>query len=58
MLTLEILAKISAKKKLNNLTNKKLAEILGVKYATLTMVLTGKYTNEEIEKKLIEWLNN
>lgn len=58
MLTLEILAKISAKKKLNKLTNKKLAEILGVKYATLTMVLTGKYTNEEIEKKLIEWLNN
>ena len=58
MLTLEILAKISAKKKLNKITNKQLAEILGVKYATLTMVLTGKYTNEEIEKKLIKWLNN
>ena len=58
MLTLEILAKISAKKKLNKITNKQLAEILGVKYATLTMVLTGKYTNEEIEKKLVEWIKD
>lgn len=58
MLTLMTRARIAQKKRDKELTNRMLAEILGVKYGTLTMVLCGRYENKKIEQALKEWLDN
>ena len=50
MLTMEILAKISAKKKYHKITNKQLADILGVKYSTLTMTLKSNELEIDVSK--------
>ena len=51
-------ARIAQKKRDKELTTRMLAEILGVKYGTLTMVLCGRYENKKIEQALKEWLDN
>lgn len=58
MLTLMTRARIAQKKRDKELTTRMLAEILGVKYGTLTMVLCGRYENKKIEQALKEWLDN
>lgn len=57
MLTLMTRARIAQKKRDKELTTRMLAEILGVKYGTLTMVLCGRYENKKIEQALKEWLD-
>ena len=56
MLTLMQRAKIAQKKKDLKITTKELALTLGVKYGTLSMVLCGSYSNDEVEKVVLEWL--
>ena len=56
MLTLMQRARINQKKKDLKISTKELAELLNLKYGTLTMVLCGSYSNTEVEKVLLEWL--
>ncbi len=49
-------AKLAQKKKDLHITTKELALQLGVKYGTLSMVLCGSYSNEEVEKVVLDWL--
>ena len=58
MLTLMQRAKIAQKKKDLKITTKELAEKLELKYGTLTMVLSGSYSNKEVEEVVLEWLKN
>ena len=50
MLTLMQRAKIAQKKKDLKITTKELAQLLNLKYGTLTMVLCGSYSNKEVEE--------
>ena len=56
MLTLMQRAKIAQKKKDLHITTKEFALQLDVKYGTLSMVLCGSYSNEEVEKVVLDWL--
>lgn len=58
MLTLMQRVRINEKKKKLKITTKQLAEVLGVKYGTLAMVLAGNYNSKELETKLLEWFKN
>ena len=56
MLTLMQRAKIAQKKKVLKITTKELAQLLNLKYGTLTMVLCGSYSNKEVEEVVLKWL--
>ena len=56
MLTLMQKAKIAQKKKDLKISTKQLAEILNLKYGTLSMVLCGSYSNKDVEEILLAWL--
>lgn len=56
MLTLMQRAKIAQKKKDLKITTKELAQLLNLKYGTLTMVLCGSYSNKEVEEVVLKWL--
>ena len=56
MLTLMQRAKIAQKKKDLKISTKQLAEILNLKYGTLSMVLCGSYSNKDVEEILLAWL--
>ena len=58
MLTLMQRAKLAQKKKDLKITTKQLAELLNLKYGTLSMVLCGSYSNKEVEETLLKWLKN
>lgn len=56
MLTLTQRAKVAYKKKVLKISTRELAELLGLKYGTLSMVLCGSYSNIEVEKTVLAWL--
>lgn len=56
MLTLMQRAKIAQKKKDLKISTKELAEMLNLKYGTLTMVLCGSYSNKDVESVVLKWL--
>ena len=58
MLTLMQRARIAQKKKVLKLSTRQLADFLGVKYGTLSMVLCGSYENKDVEKVVLDWLRN
>ena len=56
MLSLMQRAKLAQKKKDLKITTKELAELLNLKYGTLSMVLCGSYSNKEVEEVLLNWI--
>ena len=56
MLTLMQRARLAQKKKELKINTKELAELLNLKYGTLSMVLCGSYSNKEVEQVLLAWL--
>lgn len=58
MLTLTQRAKVAYKKKVLKISTKELAQLLNLKYGTLSMVLCGSYSNKEVEKVVLDWLKS